>query len=482
MEMHLKIKVVGRGNRGRTCCGSAAYRAGEDILGHDGTLHRYDRKQGVVDKWMMFPAGTPGVLKDRQALWAAADRAEHTRDGEWRKNCQLYRDVVAAVPNEISHTRARDLAEQFLKPLVEEGMVADVAIHDPEHEQRNLHIHIMLSLREMTPTGFGKKNRSWNRQSLADELRTRWAKLCNLELERIGSAERLEHESFEARGIDAIPTEHMGVAVTAMERRGIHTREGDKRELILQLQEQHEENLQREVNARSSFDSLIDAAKDRAMHRRKDFAGLYDLVKEASDLASALRYERARYRKLIENWSAYFDGSKTSAEQEKAASFVRWAGCDPDDLDMWDQIKLDQQEALEAYEAARQLKAVLLENADSWKWLNQIEHARSDAAWAEIRLERKNASIKAAKKRVKKLKEIQYNCYRSWVRSRDYEKAYYGQVSKGTNKKMNNYQHYNRLYRDAEEQLKKLKREKREAKAAVKETRKKRQDTELIER
>lgn len=67
----------------------------------------------------------------------------------------------------------------------------------------------------------------WNEQTKAEEWRAAWAQFCNLTLEQNGHAERIDHRSYERQGIDQIPTAHLGVAASAMEKRGIRTERGD---------------------------------------------------------------------------------------------------------------------------------------------------------------------------------------------------------------------------------------------------------------
>ena len=67
----------------------------------------------------------------------------------------------------------------------------------------------------------------WNEQTKAEEWRAAWAQLCNQALEQNGHAERIDHRSYERQGIDQIPTVHLGVAASAMEKRGIRTERGD---------------------------------------------------------------------------------------------------------------------------------------------------------------------------------------------------------------------------------------------------------------
>lgn len=53
------------------------------------------------------------------------------------------------------------------------------------------------------------------------------ARLCNQTLEQYEHAERIDHRSYERQGINQIPTVHLGVAASAMEKRGIRTGRGD---------------------------------------------------------------------------------------------------------------------------------------------------------------------------------------------------------------------------------------------------------------
>ena len=63
----------------------------------------------------------------------------------------------------------------------------------------------------------------WNEQTKAEEWRGAWAEICNQFLEQNDHAERIDHRSYERQGIDQIPTVHLGVAASAMEKRGIAT-------------------------------------------------------------------------------------------------------------------------------------------------------------------------------------------------------------------------------------------------------------------
>jgi hypothetical protein len=66
----------------------------------------------------------------------------------------------------------------------------------------------------------------WNERTKAEEWRAAWADIVNGYLDRNGFTERIDHRSYERQGVEQIPTVHLGVAVTQMERRGIVTDRG----------------------------------------------------------------------------------------------------------------------------------------------------------------------------------------------------------------------------------------------------------------
>jgi len=113
-------------------------------------------------------------------------------------------------------------------------MIADIAIHAPnaEGDQRNHHAHVMLTMRELTGEGFGKKARDWNSPDQLATWREQWAQHQNRTLERHGHAACVDHRSFEAQGIDREPTQHLGPTASDMERGGKASRIGNENRAI----------------------------------------------------------------------------------------------------------------------------------------------------------------------------------------------------------------------------------------------------------
>ena len=137
--------------------------------------------------------------------------------------------------------------------FVSRGMCVDFAIHDTD--SGNPHCHIMLTMRPLDergawaakskkeydldengerirlPSGRYKTHKvdltGWNDKGNALLWRKAWADISNAYLERAGSPERIDHRSNAERGIDELPTVHMGVAACQMEKKGISTEKGE---------------------------------------------------------------------------------------------------------------------------------------------------------------------------------------------------------------------------------------------------------------
>ena len=63
----------------------------------------------------------------------------------------------------------------------------------------------------------------WNDKGKAEVWRRAWADVTNKYLAEQNIPQRIDHRSYERQGIEQIPTVHMGVAATQMERKGIVT-------------------------------------------------------------------------------------------------------------------------------------------------------------------------------------------------------------------------------------------------------------------
>lgn len=182
---HCHAKIIKRGVA-KSAIASAAYRAGERLRDElTGEIEDYTAKKGITHTEILLPDGAPEEYADRQTLWTAVERAER------RGDAQLAREYEIALPNCLTHDERVSVVRDFVKDFVEQGMCADIAIEDTGH---NAHAHIMLTMRDVTTDGFGKKNRSWNAPDLLLKNRNRFAEIQNQHLKKYGLY--VSHESY----------------------------------------------------------------------------------------------------------------------------------------------------------------------------------------------------------------------------------------------------------------------------------------------
>ena len=224
-DYRFSAKVISRG-KGQSAIAAAAYRAAERLQDErTGQTSDYSRKAGVIHAEVLAPEGTPDWMHDRAQLWNAVEAVER------RKDAQLAREIQLSLPHELDQAQRKALLLDFVQEqFVGKGMIADIAIHAPnaEGDQRNHHAHVMLTMRELTGEGFGKKARDWNSPDQLAQWREQWAHHQNRTLERHGHAARVDHRSYEAQGVDREPTQHLGPVASDMERGGKASRIGDE--------------------------------------------------------------------------------------------------------------------------------------------------------------------------------------------------------------------------------------------------------------
>jgi len=127
----------------------------------------------------MAPSPAPDWVMDRATLWNTVEATEK------RKDAQLAREVQVAIPEELPKDVREELVWDFCQAnFVDMGMIVDVAIHGPTKENpRNWHWHGMLTMRTISPDGFGLKERSWNENQHVERWKRNWETACNAALE-----------------------------------------------------------------------------------------------------------------------------------------------------------------------------------------------------------------------------------------------------------------------------------------------------------
>ena len=261
---HLCIKIISRG-KGKSAVAASAYRSGEKIKNeYDGVVHDFTRKGGIAHTEILLPQNAPKEFSDRGTLWNSVEKIEKS------KNSQLAREIEVALPKELDREKQINLVRDYVKEnFVKVGMCADIALHDKNDE--NPHAHILLTMRPLNEDKtWGAKSRKeyildengvklkdgnyktrkintvdWNEQDKAEHWRKAWADITNKYLEENNVQDKVDHRSYQRQGIEQIPTIHLGVSATQMEKKGIATDRGNINREI-----KHQNMILREISRR----------------------------------------------------------------------------------------------------------------------------------------------------------------------------------------------------------------------------------------
>ena len=263
---HLSIKIISRG-KGKSAVAASAYRSGEKIKNeYDGIVHDFTRKGGIAHTEILLPENAPQEFLDRGTLWNSVEKIEKS------KNSQLAREIEVALPKELDREKQIELIREYVKEnFVKVGMCVDIALHDKN--DGNPHCHILLTMRPLNEdTTWGAKSKKeyildenrekiklkngnyktrkinttdWNEQDKAEEWRKAWADITNKYLEENSIQNKVDHRSYLRQGIEQIPTIHLGVSATQMEKKGIATDRGNINREI-----KHQNAILREISRR----------------------------------------------------------------------------------------------------------------------------------------------------------------------------------------------------------------------------------------
>ncbi len=211
-------------------------------------FHYSARADELIHEELALPDDTPAWLRilidgrsvagASEALWNAVDCFET------RQDAQLARELILALPNELSRKENIALVRDFVREnLVSHGMVADWVYHD---KKGNPHVHVMTTLRPLTTEGFGPKlvaivddrgeplrlktpdkpkgtiiYRRWagNKETM-EEWKLAWAQTVTHHLALAGHDIRIDGRSYEEQGLRGVGRRHVGPARTALLRKG----------------------------------------------------------------------------------------------------------------------------------------------------------------------------------------------------------------------------------------------------------------------
>ena len=321
---HFTPQLISRGS-GRSAVLSAAYRHCAKMEHQaEGRTVDYSGKRGLRHEEFLLPPDAPKWTKDLIADRSVAGAAEAFWNAveafEKRSDAQLAKEFIIALPVELTIDQNVALAREFVESeVLARGQVADWVFHD---EPGNPHIHLMTTLRPLLDSGFGPKKvmvagddgaplrtdagkivyRLWSGdKSDFLEQREGWLSLQNKHLALAGLDIRVDGRSYAERGIDLVPTTHIGVATKAIDRKGEQAGAAPDLERLALFRQRKAENRERILRNPAIVLDLVsremsvfterDIAK--VVHRYVDDAGTFQqLMARIMQDPEVLRLER----------------------------------------------------------------------------------------------------------------------------------------------------------------------------------------------
>jgi hypothetical protein len=284
---HLSMQIISR-SKGQSAVAAAAYRSGEKLHDERTDEQKFYARNVQPETMILTPTNAPEWMKDRNRLWNEVEKVEN------RKDSQLARELNIALPIELNQDQQKELIQSFAQnEFVQKGMVADIAIH--RDDTNNPHAHIMLTMRNLYQDGFGKKNRDWNADfANAKEntrgyvknsegclsIREQWANYANQALEQAQSKERITHLSHENRGLEVLPTIHLGHVAHDMEKKGKQSERG-------QINRERQEYNQAVIDLQA-YRRQKEAHVKRMKEKEKQFSFSTDIEKTYIQKAASL--------------------------------------------------------------------------------------------------------------------------------------------------------------------------------------------------
>ena len=297
---HLRNAFISRG-QGQSVVAAAAYRARERLRDETtGQVKDYTRKteQPVLFSGIYAPKNAPPWT--REQLWNAAERAEDDHNRKSWRVAITAQDIELALMEELTLEQNRRLLQDYIREqFTRHGYAVDANIHGPhaDGDQRNIHAHLLITMRTLDAQGFSADKRQMDRKELSqwvDHWRAAWAKTASRHLERAGhpqAAERMayghltlaqqrkialekgDHEHAAALAREA--SQHVGPKATQMEREGKASERGDANRTTATRNRAHRERLGELHRELSQVDGEIatEQAKNAQVYRMADAQG-----------------------------------------------------------------------------------------------------------------------------------------------------------------------------------------------------------------
>ncbi|MCM8651451.1 MobA/MobL family protein [Lactiplantibacillus sp. E932] len=270
---HISFSNISAG-KGRSAIASAAYRSGEKLF-DDKECRRYFYARSVMpESFILTPKNAPEWASDREKLWNEVEKNDR------KSNSRYAKEFNVALPVELSESEQKELLTKYVQEnFVDQGMVADVAIHCDHPD--NPHAHVMLTNRPFNPdgswglkaktqyikdengkqlltkSGFPKQRKiwlvDWDKREKINEWRHNWATSVNQSLAQKNIPDRISEKSFVDQGIQETPTQHEGINSQRKNRKAFNQQVRAQRNAQAKYH-----NLDEKIRNHEHFDALTD--------------------------------------------------------------------------------------------------------------------------------------------------------------------------------------------------------------------------------
>lgn len=253
---HMNFSNISAG-KGRSAIASASYRSGEKLYSEMEGKSYFYAKNVMPESFILAPKHAPSWANDREKLWNEVEAKDR------KVNSRYAKEFNVALPVELSAQEQKELLIAYVQEnFVNEGMVADIAIHRDHLE--NPHAHVMLTNRPFnddgtwgikskkkyildeqghkTYTGTSKYPKSrkiwlvdWDKKEKVEGWRQAWANSVNRVFEQKNMPDRISEKTLDEQGIDRIATQHVGVSGKKHEREKFNQQVFDHDKHVAQL-------------------------------------------------------------------------------------------------------------------------------------------------------------------------------------------------------------------------------------------------------
>lgn len=407
---HCSIRMLSRSS-GRSSVQFSAYISAEKMKDERiGKTFSHTSKEEVCYSEILFTERVPNDLRNAEKFWNEIEAQEK------QSNAQVARTFEIALPHELTIEQNQELAKEFAKSLLDDGIPAvQFAVHQKDG---NWHAHFITPTRDIQNGKWQAKEKKvyaldeegnkipildengnqkfrerkgkgremlwerkavkaniWNDRSFAKKWRERVASQQNEALEKYGYDVRVDHRSYAEQGIEKIPQIHEGYGARQMEQEGNtsercqHNREVAEQNALLEKITAQIKALSEELHRKGN--ELNERIEQLLKRREATLASrrITDRERETSERerTTTTEHNRAeRFQQLLERRereNAESIGTLPTGQRETASS----RSADPDDKgarEIADILRateeLAQRKQREALEAERARKAAQL--------------------------------------------------------------------------------------------------------------------------